>query len=263
MNKRKMAKLVLAGSMITTIVSGEQFLFPGTSAMAATAPLPEIAHRGLANKAVEGTPQAMTDAIRAGYAGVEFDVRLTKDNRGVVLHDDTMDRTTNCSGKVSSVTMDEAEECGLVSMETMMNHLQAKSVKYKWSGRVFVHVKTSQTSGTAAGLVKRVSVLKDSTKRVTFMLEDERIAPQLTKAGWKGRQGLMVHTATDWSLVLDPKGPFTVAVTYDAGTPGYDALITTARANGLASLKRELWALPDEPQSRKELAGFKITGLFV
>ena len=228
----------------------------------AAEPYREVAHRGLTSHAVENTLQAMTDAIRAKYFGVEFDVRLTKDKRAVVLHDSTMNRTTACSGAIKDVTLAVAEDCGLFSLETMTKHIDSKSKKYKWGGSVYVHVKVTLSDGTAAGLVNRAKSITGYKTRVVFMLEDEKNAPRLAKT-WTGRQGLMIHTANDWKLATDPKGPFKVGVTYDNGTPGYDAVITTARAAAMAKLKRELWAIEGAPQSAKELAGLKITGLFV
>lgn len=225
----------------------------------------EVAHRGLTTSAVEGTPQAMTDAIKAGYAGIEFDVRLTKDSRAVVLHDTTMDRTTDCVGPVAKVTLTAAQKCGLTSLEDMIKSVEKSGLKYKWSGLVFVHVKVTLSSGTASGLVNRMKPLTNETGRAIFMLEDPKNQPRLKAAGWKGRQGLMIHTAADWKLVLDPNGPFKVGVTYDATgtTPGYDAVITSERAAAMAKLKRTLWAIVDAPQSAEELAALPITGLFV
>lgn len=59
-----------------------------------------IAHRGYSAIAPENTLSAFTAA--AGFANyVEFDVRRSRDDRLVVMHDSTIDRTTNGSGAVS------------------------------------------------------------------------------------------------------------------------------------------------------------------
>lgn len=65
------------------------------------------AHRGAMETHPENTVIAFREAVRAGAHMIEFDVQLTKDNRLVVLHDATVDRTTNGSGKVSELTFDE------------------------------------------------------------------------------------------------------------------------------------------------------------
>ncbi|MGA9480005.1 MAG: glycerophosphodiester phosphodiesterase family protein, partial [Desulfobacterales bacterium] len=57
-----------------------------------------IAHRGYRKRYPENTIAAFTAAFDAGVGMVELDVTLTKDRRVVVLHDDTLDRTTDGRG---------------------------------------------------------------------------------------------------------------------------------------------------------------------
>ena len=64
-----------------------------------------IAHRGFSGAAPENTPAAFRKAIRDGCDGLEFDLRLTREGRVAVLHDATVDRTTDGSGRVRSMTM--------------------------------------------------------------------------------------------------------------------------------------------------------------
>lgn len=66
-----------------------------------------IAHRGGSAEAPENTLAAFRTAKENGAIGVEFDVDFTKDGRAVVIHDATVDRTTNGSGPVSEFTFEE------------------------------------------------------------------------------------------------------------------------------------------------------------
>ncbi len=66
-----------------------------------------IAHRGLSSKAPENTAAAFRAAAEAGFEYVEFDVRKTSDDQYVVIHDDTVDRTSNGSGAVASMTLEQ------------------------------------------------------------------------------------------------------------------------------------------------------------
>jgi glycerophosphoryl diester phosphodiesterase len=66
-----------------------------------------IAHRGGAGLRPENTMAAFENAVRLGADAVECDVHLSKDDEVVVIHDDTVDRTTDGRGKVSSFTADE------------------------------------------------------------------------------------------------------------------------------------------------------------
>lgn len=66
-----------------------------------------IAHRGDSAHAPENTLAAFRAAIAAGADMVEFDVGLTRDLVPVILHDATLDRTTDGRGKLSAHTLDE------------------------------------------------------------------------------------------------------------------------------------------------------------
>lgn len=63
-----------------------------------------ISHRGAANLAPENTLAAMRVALDNEVDFVETDVQLTSDGVPVLMHDDTVDRTTDGSGRVSTYT---------------------------------------------------------------------------------------------------------------------------------------------------------------
>lgn len=63
-----------------------------------------IAHRGAMHYAPENTLSALRLAHKMGAMFVEFDVMLTRDGVPVIFHDDTLDRTTNGSGRVREQT---------------------------------------------------------------------------------------------------------------------------------------------------------------
>ena len=66
-----------------------------------------VAHRGNSAVAPQNTLAAFEAAWRAGADCVEMDVQLTADGRVVVIHDDTVDATTDGTGAVSSYTLAE------------------------------------------------------------------------------------------------------------------------------------------------------------
>jgi glycerophosphoryl diester phosphodiesterase len=63
-----------------------------------------IAHRGGARRAPENTLPALTGAAALGADAVELDVRLSRDGEVVVIHDPTVDRTTQGRGEVRALT---------------------------------------------------------------------------------------------------------------------------------------------------------------
>jgi glycerophosphoryl diester phosphodiesterase len=64
-------------------------------------------HRGYSIVAPENTLSAFNAAFRNGGIMIEFDCRLTKDNEPVILHDSSVNRTSNGSGFVSNMTMEQ------------------------------------------------------------------------------------------------------------------------------------------------------------
>lgn len=64
-------------------------------------------HRGGAATAPENTLPAVEAALAAGFAYVEVDVALTADRHPVLMHDDSVDRTTDGHGELASLTLDE------------------------------------------------------------------------------------------------------------------------------------------------------------
>ncbi len=64
-------------------------------------PLPRwIAHRGGGRLAPENTLAGIRMAARLGFKAVEFDVMLSGDGTPVLIHDETLERTTNGAGRV-------------------------------------------------------------------------------------------------------------------------------------------------------------------
>ena len=68
---------------------------------------PIIAHRGASGWAPENTMAAFDLAVRQGADAFELDVRLTGDGVPVVLHDPTLDRTTDRAGPLAGLSLDD------------------------------------------------------------------------------------------------------------------------------------------------------------
>lgn len=69
-----------------------------------------IAHRGYSGKFDENTMIAFKKAIEYGADGIEMDVQLSKDGIPVIIHDETLDRTTNGHGLVKDFTLEELKK---------------------------------------------------------------------------------------------------------------------------------------------------------
>ena len=69
-----------------------------------------FAHRGSKSNRPENTLAAFSEAVRVGVDGIELDVHLTKDNQVVVIHDESIDRTTNGTGLIRDMTFEEIRQ---------------------------------------------------------------------------------------------------------------------------------------------------------
>jgi glycerophosphoryl diester phosphodiesterase len=68
-----------------------------------------IAHRGASAFRPENTMEAFMEAITLGADIIEMDVRQTADGHLVLLHDETVDRTTDGTGAVSELTLKQVK----------------------------------------------------------------------------------------------------------------------------------------------------------
>ena len=83
------------------------------------APSANLGHRGTGptrpdHPFPENSIASFVAAMEEGANGIELDVELTMDGEVVVMHDDTVDRTTDCTGCVSAMTLDEVRGCRLL-----------------------------------------------------------------------------------------------------------------------------------------------------
>jgi glycerophosphoryl diester phosphodiesterase len=69
-----------------------------------------IAHRGGAKLAPENTLASFKNAIAIGADMIEIDVHFSKDSEIIVIHDKSLDRTTNGTGEIKALTLDEIKK---------------------------------------------------------------------------------------------------------------------------------------------------------
>lgn len=124
--------------------------------------LPErgiCAHRGANETHPENTIAAFNEAVRLGAQMIEFDVRMTKDNKLVVIHDASVDRTTNGTGSIVDMTWAEIEKLDAGSWKakefkgekiSLLKTVLASFPKNVWLN---VHLKGDEELGKAVATV--------------------------------------------------------------------------------------------------------------
>lgn len=86
-----------------------------------------VAHRGASVEQPENTIAAFEAAIDAGADAVEFDVRMTADGHAVVLHDPDVSRTTDGTGVVSEMTLEDVRRLGVPTLEETLKLLSGRA----------------------------------------------------------------------------------------------------------------------------------------
>ena len=166
----------------------------------------KVGHRGARAYEPENTLLSFKKAIELGVDAVELDVRRTKDNEIVVIHDADLKRTTNGEGLVSDLTFKEIKnfvtEKGqrIPTLEEVLN-LVNKKVK------VFVELKEQGFEEKVLELVEKkglrkaviiVSFLEDALKRVREL--DAQIETGLIYAKHKNPLRAAFELKAQWLL---------------------------------------------------------------
>ena len=102
-----------------------------------------VAHRGDWRNSPENSIQAFKNCIEMGVDMIEIDVRKTKDNQLVIIHDGTVDRTTNGKGKVSDMTLEEIRKLRLRAGHGAVTRHEVptlEEVLYLCKGKILINI---------------------------------------------------------------------------------------------------------------------------
>lgn len=157
------------------------------------------AHRGAPTRTLgENTLPAFGRAVSDGATAIETDLRRTKDDKLVVLHDSGVGRTTNCSGPIGSWTLrDLLRECREdTSRQPILTARELLTWAESTGASLMIELKGSNWS--IAQVREVVNLVKDSTVfeqvaisslRLTVLERVHRLSPkldtQLIVSGWR------------------------------------------------------------------------------
>lgn len=88
-----------------------------------------LAHRGASGYAPENTMEAFKKAIEQGADGFELDVQLTKDGEIVVIHDETIDRTSDGKGWVKDYTFEKLRKFNFNNHNSKFDHCDIPTMR--------------------------------------------------------------------------------------------------------------------------------------
>lgn len=113
----------------------------------------KLGHRGACGHAPENTLASMRKALGLGVHGFEFDIQMSKDGEPVVIHDETLERTTSGSGRVSRYTLAELQQLdagGGEKIPSLRNVLDLVDKRC----RLFIELKSPEATEAVADMLK-------------------------------------------------------------------------------------------------------------
>lgn len=107
----------------------------------------KIGHRGAKGYVAENTLSSFQKAIELGVDGLELDVRLSSDEKVVVIHDDSVNRTTSDKGFVKELNSIKLKQSGIPTLESVFDLVNQKCF-------INVELKTYETADKVAELIQ-------------------------------------------------------------------------------------------------------------
>ena len=144
-----------------------------------------FAHRGYWRHYPENTLSAFRAAAQLGAHGIELDLRLTRDGHAVVLHDETVDRTTNGAGPVEALSW--AELCNLdAGAGERIPSLGAIWPDLDKSLRINIHLKATQDRRLPSSLVAAIGSSAEQSNSYLSMDSTTWLAMRNVLPGFNG-----------------------------------------------------------------------------
>ena len=230
-----------------------------------------IAHRGASAAAPPNTLAAFKKAVELGADGIEFDVHFSADGVPVVIHDFTVDVTTDGSGRVADLTLAQLKQLDAGTrfdpaftgerIPTLDEVLEAVRGRRGWGGELLLNVELKTTSLGDNGLERAVITLVEQhslSRRVLFssfnpfsLRRAKRIAPHIP-VGLLYDQGLSLPLRRAWLAFLAP---------HEARHPHYKMVdaryMAWARRRGY---RVNTWTV-DDPAEMRRLVGLGVNGI--
>ncbi|MBB6673633.1 glycerophosphodiester phosphodiesterase family protein [Cohnella nanjingensis] len=197
-------------------------------------------HRGYKAAYPENTLLAFEEALKRGVDMLEFDLRMSKDGVTVVIHDDTVDRTTDGTGSVNELTLAE------------LKRLDAGG----WFGRSFEGLRIP----TFAELCELMAAYPDTLLNVEIKPSEQaraiadKVVPMLEASGLLAR---CVFTCFDAGIIAY------LHEVHGVKTQGFPAALMSNFEHGEAGTYAKMWAvgLPMKLLTSELVAQMRSLGL--
>lgn len=215
------------------------------------------AHRGASAAAPENTMAAFREARRLGADSFELDTYLTSDGVAVLLHDGTVDRTTDGTGDITKMTLAEVRklDAGSWKGERFRGEpLPTLEEALVGRGGLYVNIEVKANAQTAAPLAKEVVRLIEKHKLEKFVIISSfnpDALREIKRLNPKVRTGYLYY---DKVPDIHPEGLDAVHPHFKTVTPEY---MTWARENGY---EVNVWTV-DNPDEMRRLIRLGVASI--
>jgi glycerophosphoryl diester phosphodiesterase len=223
-----------------------------------------IAHRGASGHCPENTRAAFVRAIELGADMVELDCQITRDGAVVVIHDETLDRTTSGKGRVRDHTLRElkALDAGrwfspefdgeeVLTLEQAVELLRGKV-------ELNLEIKGEDAPGRleiqCVGIVRSLRFF-EATVFSSFSPARMRLVRDLAE---DARIGVLMDDGTDWSGGLELAAELGAEALHPARSLASPGAFATAHDRGL---EVRVWPV-NRPAQMEALAAMGVDGMF-
>ncbi|MBB4831817.1 glycerophosphoryl diester phosphodiesterase [Staphylococcus hominis] len=165
-----------------------------------------VAHRGLSQKYPENTLEGFKAALMQHIDMLEIDVHFTKDKHLVVIHDDSIDRTSNQKGKVKDFTLEELKQFdfGIKHGESFKNTCistfsEVLSLFKNYSKTLLIEIKKpEQYPGIEKALLEELDKFQIPSHRVIIQSFDVESVKRMSEYTKKYVLGVLISKKQYW-----------------------------------------------------------------
>jgi glycerophosphoryl diester phosphodiesterase len=233
-----------------------------------------IAHRGGSTLRPENTLTAFDHAIALGVDGLECDVHLSSDGDVVVIHDPTLNRTTNATGPVSALSARD-----LAGLDAGFHYGSLEGYPYRGRGigvptlrqlldrYTTVPIVIEVKGDDPAVALRTIDVVRDARAEDRVVVAGfsqpvleaaRRKAPEIvTSAAFDEVAGLMSALEKGALPMPQPFKLFQVPFRFHGTQRLFEPFVVAARAAGLPV---QAWIV-DDPHDMRELGKWGVTGI--
>ncbi len=209
----------------------------------------KIGHRGAKGHVAENTLASFEKALQLHVDVIELDVHLSSDQKIMVIHDESIDRTTNGTGLVNNWDSEKLQQFGIPTLEEVLDLINQQCV-------INIEIKDVKATGFVVELIEKyISEKQWNYNHFQISCFDWYVLESVSKANPKILIGVLAENN------LDKAYEFAKKINAHSVNPFYQLLtkekVTLLHENGLLVFP---WTV-NEPDEITLLKSFKVDGI--